>query len=135
MTKISFILFLIGWYYICFITFIDKDHSLEDSPILRTRLGTILWHSSDLNGKTGEAVYDPDSQAHIYCYYPKNEAEYERRGEYIIKRVENISSCRNWYGAAIFHEESWVSEREKIWWSKNQKLLENLVATKSNRII
>ncbi len=120
------ILALFAWYYLAYSTLIHKDIEAGDSPQLRARLGTILWHSSDKNGRTNEAVLDPNSTAHTYCYYPKGSTQYSSKGgEYIIKR-EDGGNCEGWHGQAVFHEGSWVSEKEKIWWSKNQQLQENL---------
>lgn len=117
MKIISFFLFLIVWYYLCFTNFIEKDFTNQDSPQLRARFGTILWHSSDKGG-----------EEHLYCYYPKGVAAYPNKGgEYIIKRVEKMEDCKNWFGMATFNEGAWVSEREKIWWSKSQKIGEDLI--------
>lgn len=94
---------------------------MGDSPELRARLGTIISHSSDRKGRSGEAMLDPNSKSHTYCYYPKGSTLYPNKGgEYIIKR-EDSGDCSGWYGQAIFHEGFWVSEREKIWWSKAQQ--------------
>lgn len=125
--KFFLLVFLLCWYYLSFQVFFHKDYLVEDTPELRARFGTIMWHSSDRNGRTGEAVADPGAVTHIYCYYPKGSTQYPgKSGEYIIKR-EDSGDCTGWYGQAIFYEGSWVSEREKIWWSKNQKLQEDLV--------
>ncbi len=118
------LLFLFIWYYLSNLIFIHKNTEIEDSPQLRARLGTILSHSSDRNGRSGEAIFDPNATAHTYCYYPKGATQYSNKsGEYIIKRQDD-GDCKGWYGMAIFHEGSWVSEREKIWWSKEQQLEE-----------
>ncbi len=118
------IIFLFSWYYLSSLIFFHKNLEAEDSPQLRARLGTILSHSADRNGRSGEAMLDPNAQSHTYCYYPKGATQYSNKsGEYIIKR-EDGGDCSGWYGMAIFHEGSWVSEREKIWWSKEQQSAE-----------
>ncbi len=133
--KREFFLLILGiftWYSFSYQLFISKVEDVGESPQLRARLGTILWHSSDKNGKTGGAVSDPNAVAHTYCYYPKGDTTYPNKsGEFIIKR-EDKADCSGWYGQAIFHEGSWVSEREKIWWNKDQKLEEEL-ASKNNK--
>lgn len=117
MKKIIYLVFLSFWYLICFNVFIFKKDHVGDSPQLRSRLGTILSHSSDHGG-----------EEHLYCYYPKSSASYDNKaGEYIIKRANNLSECENFFGAIIFHEGWWVSEKEKIWWSDKQKMGERLV--------
>jgi hypothetical protein len=120
------VIFLFAWYFFAYNLFIYKDEEVGDSPQLRARLGTILWHSSDKDGKTGDAASDPTAVAHTYCYYPKSSTIYTNKGgEYIIKRTDD-GDCSGWMGEAVFHEGSWVSEKEKIWWNKNQKLEEQL---------
>jgi hypothetical protein len=120
-SKLLVILMLMGWYFAFFNIFIAKNPQSADSPELRSRFGTILWHSSDRNGRTSEAMYDPKSVTHTYCYYPMGSTTYNNKsGEYIIKREDN-GDCTGWYGAAIFHEGDWVSEKEKIWWNNNEK--------------
>lgn len=117
MKIIGLTIFLLMWYTLCYTAFIQKDSSVKESPQLRARLGTILSHSSDKGG-----------EEHLYCYYPKGEATYSnKRGEYIIKRAQNLEDCRDWFGAVVFYEGAWVSEREKIWWSKSQKVGDDLV--------
>lgn len=121
------ILLLISWYYLFYQLFLVKDLQNEDSPQLRARLGTILWHSSDRNGETNDTTYYPKPVAHTYCYYPKGSTQYSNKsGEYIIKRVDD-DNCDGWYGQAVFYESYWVSEKEKIWWNKDQKINEELV--------
>lgn len=116
--NILLIIFLLGWYYFSYQIFFNKNNEVGDSPQLRTRLGTILWHSSDRNGPP-----------HIYCYYPKGSTQYSNKsGEYIMKREDN-GDCSGWYGEAIFNEGSWVSEIEKIWWNPSQKLADDLAGT------
>lgn len=39
-----------------------------------------------------------------------------------------MDDCRDWFGMVVFHEAAWVSEKEKIWWSKQQKIGEDLVS-------
>lgn len=117
--------FLMAWFYIFNQVFINKDALVGESPALRVRLGTILWHSSDTKN------FQPinNLSTHIYCYYPKSQAVYDNKGgEYIIKKVEDLKECRDWYGSVILNEGVWVSEREKIWWSQSQKLGDDLVA-------
>ncbi len=123
------IVFIFAWYFLAYQLFILKDDEVGDSPQLRARFGTILWHSSDRNGKTYDAMNDPNSEAHTYCYYPKSSTTYSNKsGEYIIKRQDD-GDCSGWYGEAIFHEGSWVSELEKIWWNKHQKEQEQLATS------
>lgn len=109
------IIFFISWYLLFYQVFISKNSDSVNSPELRARLGTILWHSSGIDGPP-----------HIYCYYPKGSTQYQNKsGEYIIKR-EDSGDCSGWYGKAVFNEGSWVSEKEKIWWNQQQKLEDNL---------
>ncbi len=111
------LIFLLGWCYFSYQIFFHKTDPAEDSPVLRARLGTILWHSS---GK--------DGPSHTYCYYPKGSTQYTNKGgEYIIKR-EDSEDCSGWYGQVTFNEGYWVSEREKIWWSEEQKMQEELAS-------
>lgn len=122
--KLFLLIFLLSWYYIFYLIFFNKNSIVEEYPQLRARFGTILSHSSDRNGRAGEAMYDPNSVPHNYCYYPKGATQYSNMGgEYIIKR-EDSGDCKGWYGQVIFYEGSWVSEREKIWWNKEQQLAE-----------
>ena len=121
--KFFLLIFLVFWYYLSYLIFFHKDLSVGDSPELRARLGTILSHSSDRNGLS-----------HTYCYYPKGSTQYSNKGgEYIIKREDN-GDCSGWYGKVIFNEGGWVSEREKIWWSKEQKLQDNLLSVNDSKI-
>lgn len=87
----------------------------EEYPMLRTRLGTILHHSSDQNGVYLGAFRDPKAVDHIYCYYPKS------NDNQLIQRANNLSECQNFAGTVIIHEPSWVSEYQKFWWSKEQE--------------
>lgn len=114
-------LLIISFYFIGYTALLKKDRG-EEFPTLRERLGTILFNSSkDYSGLTT----DEFKKDHIYCYYPGSSTLYPgKSGEYIIRKVQDFASCRGWYGTAIFKEGSWVSEIEKIWWSKQQKLAE-----------
>lgn len=112
---LGFILFYALW--VIMITSLFANSSELNYPILRARFGTIMHHSSDGLGEVGGAVYDPNAVAHIYCYYPKAEAE----SKLIIKRQDD-GDCSNWYGQIIFYESSYVSEREKYWWSNEQHI-------------
>lgn len=111
----SFIFFYALWVII--ITFLSAPPSEPDYPMLRARFGTIMHHSSDGLGKVGGAINDPNAVAHTYCYYPKAEAE----SKLIIKRQDD-GDCSKWYGQIVFYESSYVSEREKYWWSKEQHI-------------
>jgi hypothetical protein len=96
-------------------------------PILRDRFGTILTHSSD---PIPNAKSLTDRREHLYCYYPSSQAQYKNKaGEFILMRAANIEDCQDFYGMASFKESPWVSEREKIWWSKSNKLEDELVNT------
>lgn len=113
---VSITIFLSFWYITCFNVFIVKNNTVGDSPQLRARFGTMLSHSSDIGG-----------DEHLYCYYPKGNTTYHNKsGEYIIKRAENINECNYWFGAVVFNEGWWVSEKEKLWWSDKQKLGDEL---------
>lgn len=103
-TKLGFILFYALWAEI--VIFLYADPIEPDYPMLRARFGTIMHHSSDSLGV-----------AHTYCYYPKAEA----KSNLIIKRQDN-DDCSQWYGQIVFYEGSYVSEREKYWWSKEQHI-------------
>lgn len=92
--------------------------TVQEYPALRHRLGTIMHHSSANQGVD-----------HLYCYYPSSVHIFEHKsGEYLIKRARSLTECSSWHGAAIFTEGSWVSEREKIWWSETQKSLDGSLA-------
>lgn len=120
---LAFVL-IVSFYFIGYTTFLKKDRG-EEFPILRERLGTILFNSS--KDHTGLTTSD-HKKDHIYCYYPGSGAVYPgKAGEYIIRKVDDISYCQGWYGAAIFKEGNWVSEIEKIWWNKQQKIVEDIV--------
>lgn len=125
---LGFLIFYIFW--VKFIIFIFMPGGSE-YPSLRNRLGTIMWHSADRNGRTDEAMYDPKAETHVYCYYPKSNVVFtNKEGRYLIKRIDNIDACKDWFGISIFYEGSWVSEREKIWWSLEQQLDEELNTAK-----
>ncbi len=116
--------FLNLWYFVVYTNLIEKKDHVDDSPVLRARLGTILWHSGD---RTTNGSY------HLYCFYPSSKANYDNKsGEYIIKRANKLDECNNWYGKAMIYEGSWVSEKEKLWWSKEQKLEEELAAVEKS---
>lgn len=117
------ITFYLGLFYLGFYQVIGET----SYPILRDRLGTILSHSSDVYSGSVNA----DHHDHLYCYYPSSQAVYRNKGgEFILLRVASIEDCRDFFGITIFNEGSWVSEREKIWWSKSNKLEDELVKRK-----
>ncbi|MBI2601151.1 hypothetical protein HYW42_04300 [Candidatus Daviesbacteria bacterium] len=108
------------WYFLVVTSFTEKTAKINDSPVLRARLGTVLWHSGDRA---------QNASGHLYCLYPSGQNIFDnKRGEYIIKRAENIEECQGWYGKVILYEGPWVSEREKIWWNKNQMIEENFAS-------
>ncbi len=120
------LLFLIGYVGAVYLLF-QKPKSTDEYPILRSRFGNIMWHSEDADG-----VFQGNltGNSHLYCYYPKAKALYsDKSGEYIIKRAEKITECDNFYGLVSLQEDYWVSEKEKIWWSKDQHDSDNLAAT------
>ena len=119
MKWILFGLFFIGWGWL--INYLFATPHLPDYPFLRERFGTIMWHSSDANGEFLGGYKDPQAIDHIYCYYPKGQAQ----SKIIIKRVDNMDDCRDWDGAVVFREAEWASEREKYWWSAEQYAKEN----------
>ncbi|MDO8498405.1 MAG: hypothetical protein Q7S44_01330, partial [bacterium] len=88
------------------ITFLFTTPIEPEYPMLRARFGTIMHHSSDGLG-----------EAHIYCYYPKAEAETQ-----LIIRRQDDGDCSKWYGQTVFYEGPHLSEREKYWWSKEQHI-------------
>lgn len=111
------IIFCFFYYLLIYIFF--KVYQVKEETVLAHRLGTILWHSSDLR-KGDTPVFRKN---HVYCYYPKGEAMYRgKSGEYVIKKVNSIDDCKNWLGIAIFKENYWISEREKIQNLKNADL-------------
>lgn len=125
LTAFAVFFFFLAYYLIGFHTLIEQKTNPE-FPYLRGRLGTIMWHSSNSSGYSGEF--------HTYCYYPKAETNYENKGgEYLIKRQDS-GNCEGWYGKVIFYEGSWVSEREKIWWNKGQKILEDMLSEKKSEL-
>ena len=115
------IIFLTFWFSTCYFAFIKKSEPSE-FPLLRARLGTIIYHSSDANGVYEGALNDPNAVWHTYCYYPKGSTQYENKsGEYLIKRADSFWECNEgWYGSFMAKEGWWVSEKEKIWWSEEQ---------------
>lgn len=126
--KLGILVFLTGFYLFSYFAFLYKPASTE-FPYLRERLGTILSQSSTpLHQKFDHiphSFYDSTQAFHVYCYYPSAEITFPNKsGEYIIRRVDDISDCQGWYGAAIFREGNWVSEIEKLWWNKDQYLVE-----------
>ncbi|MDO8576731.1 MAG: hypothetical protein Q7R82_00125 [Candidatus Daviesbacteria bacterium] len=121
---IGVILFLAGYYYFMYISFIKK-YPTQEFPSLRVGLGTMMSHSSDRLGRYAGAIDDPNGVDHTYCYYPKASAQ----SKVLIKRQDN-GDCSDWYGKVIFREGWWVSEREKNWWSLEQKLEEDLKTAK-----
>ena len=131
LTKFGVIFYLLTYYFVGYWLLLEEKPNPE-FPYLRVRFGTIMWHSADAKGIPSAAFYDPNAASHTYCYYPKGETSYENKsGEYIIKR-EDDGNCEGWLGQAIFYEGSWVSEREKIWWNKDQKIIEDLVTEKTS---
>lgn len=123
-TALTISLFLMMYYYLCYISFIKK-YPLSEFPALRVRLGTMMSHSSDGLGRYAGAVDDPNGVDHTYCYYPKAPTQ----SKVLIKRQDN-GDCSDWYEKVIFREGWWVSEREKYWWSLPQKLEEDLKTAK-----
>ncbi|MBI4036309.1 hypothetical protein HY386_00325 [Candidatus Daviesbacteria bacterium] len=127
---ILFGLFIISWYYLLFVNFVDKNEVVHNSPVLRARLGTILWHSADDNGVAGGTKKGQD---HVYCFYPQNSTQYRgKAGEYILKRASSLKDCNGWLGKVVLYEGVWVSEREKIWWNGQQRIEEELATVKTN---
>lgn len=120
------IAFLVLYYTVCYYTFVYKGE-LREFPTLRARFGTIIYHSSNVNGVYQGAFNDPNAVEHTYCYYPKGSTQYAGKGgEYIIKRVDSFWECNEgWYGSFTAKEGWWVSEKEKLWWSEEQYLTEN----------
>lgn len=117
-TLLAVCLLLGGFYFLGYSAFLKKDRG-EEFPILRHRMGTILYNSS--KDHTGETNLN-SKKDHVYCYYPGSGVVYPgKSGEYIIKKVANLNECQGWYGTVVFNEGHWVSEIEKIWWSKLQK--------------
>jgi len=98
------------------VTFLYDIPIEPDYPMLRARLGTIMHHSSDGLKEVKGAAKDSNVIAHTYCYYPKAGA----KSKLIIKRQDD--GCSEWYGQVVFYEASYVSEREKYWWSKEQHI-------------
>lgn len=62
-------------------------------------MGTILYGNQESSGSL------PPSS--LYCYYPGRDSGYSiEMGESYIKRVKNITECKDWYGIATFSEVS-----------------------------
>ncbi len=99
------LIFLTGYYLVFYWTFVKPAQSVSSYPILRDRLGTILWHS---DGASGEE--------HLYCYYPKrsNFSNLVKEGD-LIKKAGSLNDCNGYFGKAVFKEAPWVSELQKIW--------------------
>lgn len=111
--------FLFLYYFICYKAF-SASKPPNEFPVLKERLGTILFHSNDKDGIFEGSLNSPDAVEHNYCFYPKGSTTYKNKGsEYIIKREDN-GDCSGWFGQVTFVEGSWVSEREKLWWSGQQ---------------
>lgn len=127
MIKVTAIIiaFILIYYSIIYFALI-KETSGEEFPQLRARFGTIVYHSSDKDGIYQGSFNDPEAVEHTYCYAPKAETQYEKKGgEYMLKRVDSFWEChQNWYGSFTAVEAPWASEREKIWWDREQYLSE-----------
>lgn len=119
---------MVSGYVLTGLNMFQSKPESQEFPALRERFGTILSHS-DAQQKRNQIYVDLDNKEfHTYCYYPSSATEYSNKsGEYIIKRVENFDDCQGWHGIAQFREGPWVSEIEKIWWSKEQKAQANTV--------
>lgn len=105
MVKVTAILLLAVFF--CFYLLAKSD---LESPELRARLGTVLWHSSDQNGIYQAAYHDNQAVDHTYCYYPKSTAV----SHLMLVRKDN-GDCSDYLGEVIIRESPWVSEREKYW--------------------
>ncbi|QQG43060.1 MAG: hypothetical protein HYW45_02505 [Candidatus Daviesbacteria bacterium] len=110
------LIFWAGW--IVLVSQLFNPAPESNYPFLRTRLGTILHHSSDMNGVYLGAYLNPEAQDHIYCYYPKFAG-------HLIQRVSQLSDCQNFAGAVIIRESAWVSEDQKFWWSEKEQQIES----------
>jgi hypothetical protein len=96
---------LLFYYLTIYFGFMNPDFNIsKDTPILKERLGTTLWHSSTANG-----------EPHVYCYYPGGNAA-KINNDYLLQRVNNLDDCQNWHGIIIFNENQDVSEKEKFDW-------------------
>lgn len=112
---------LVGIYFATVNLLFREDEVDKEFPILRARFGTILSHSDAVQNYR-QNIDLTDKEFHTYCYYPGESVSYTgKSGEYFIKRVDKIEDCTGWNGVAQFREGYWVSEREKIWWSYEQK--------------
>lgn len=105
-----FFLFIISilftYYTLAYLVFIKKE-SISTYPVLKTRLGNILWQKPLVDKSTTLSKF------HTYCYYPSN---HNNSGEYIIKKAERFKDCQNWYGIIEIQELENESEKEKIHW-------------------
>lgn len=122
MKLILTILFILtAYYFVVYVNFVQK-HPIDEFPALRARFGTIVYHSSDKDGVFQGSYNDPNSVEHTYCYYPKGSTQYPNKGgEYIIKLVEDPLECsRDWYGSFTAQEGSWISEKEKLWLTRQE---------------
>ena len=99
---------LIFYYGLVFMFLIYKFPSSE--TILNTRLGTILFHSEDRQRSSHQQLV-----AHVYCYYPKKDALMaDQKGEYMLKRVDRIEDCNDWYGIVMKYEAPEMSEKNML---------------------
>lgn len=105
------------WLYFGVIYPATFDMRVENGtfPILRQRIGTILWHSFD-----GTKV--EDTAWHTYCLWP-DPITAQRDQVYILKRKDQ-SDCAGFKQKVWLGEGYWVSEREKIWVSREEYLAE-----------
>lgn len=104
-------LMLFLYYLSVYLTFFKTD-TTYNSPVLKERLGTILWQSAL---KPEDAQF-ASGQSHIYCFYPKAVNNQPKPGEEIINRVQSIDDCHNWYGSVFIYESEYASEKDKIYW-------------------
>jgi hypothetical protein len=99
-----FLVMALGVYYLIFFLAFFTSLNSSSEPLLRDRFGTTVWHSST-----------PGGEAHIYCYYPGSKTGYSvEDGEYILKRVNVLTDCKDWQGAVIIHESPNLSEKDKF---------------------
>lgn len=78
----------------------NQTDSSNQAPVLKERLGTILWQFSHNNLSTLTGSY-------VYCYYPFDSTQYENRGgENIIKQEETIYDCSGWFGVMTSDEQN-----------------------------
>lgn len=112
--KKMFLWLILFWGWVILITKLLNFAPPEEYPTLRTRLGTVLHHSSDINGVYLGAYKNSAAVDHIYCYYPKGKV-----GK-VIKQAQKITDCAEFFGTLVIREPGWVSEYQKFWWSKEQ---------------